>query len=155
MKHFIIAFLLLLVSCNYETTVNEYAKYSEYLNTAKSEMSYNERKVNIIVTNDAKGVVFETDSLVLYYQDTDTCKTFTTQKYYIDSVVLNGRIFTPYYTIYSGDIHIPVRQGIPDSVNYIDIELYDGCPWYSDSGYKVLRSIQFGDPIVEDWIYDN
>lgn len=149
MKHFIIAFLLLLVSCNYETTVYEYST------PTKSEVSYNDRKVNVIVTNDAKGVVFETESLVLHYQDIDTCKTFITQDYYVDSVVLNGRIFTQYYTIYSGDIHIPVRQGIPDSVNYINVELYDGCPWYSDSGYKVLKSIQFGDPNVEDWIYDN
>ena len=145
MKHFIIVFLLLLVSCNYETTVYEYST------PTKAKVSYNDRKVNVIVTNDAKGIVFETDSIVLDYQDIDTCKTFTTQKYYIDSVVLNGRIFTPYYTIYNGDIHIPVRQGIPDSVNYIDVKLYDGCPWYSDSGYKVLQSIQFGDPSVEDW----
>lgn len=151
MKHFIIVFLLLLVSCNYETTINEYSEYSNYSTTTKSEVSYNERKVNVIVTNDAKGVVFETDSIVLYYQDIDICKTFTTQKYYIDSITLNGRIFTQYYTIYSGDIHIPVIQEIPDSINYIDIELYDGCPWYSDSGYKVLQSIQFGDPIIEDW----
>ncbi len=33
--------------------------------------------------------------------------------------------------------------------------LYDGCPWYSDQGTKILKSIQFGDTTVEDWSYED
>lgn len=109
-------------------------------------------KVNIIVDNQARGVIFESDSIVLHYQDRAICKSFDTEEYYIKDIVMNGSISTQHYTIYSGDIRIPIRQGIQDPINNIDVVLYDGCPWYSDSGYKVLQSIQFGDPSVEDWI---
>ena len=111
-------------------------------------------KVNIIVDNQAKGVIFESDSIVLHYLDKGICKSFDTEEYYLKDVVLQGKLYTPTYTIYNGNIRIPIRQGIQDTINNIYVELYDGCPWYSDSGYKVLQSIQFGDPSVEDWIED-
>jgi hypothetical protein len=112
-------------------------------------------KVNIIVYNQAKGVIFESDSIVLHYQDRGICKSFDTEAYYIKDIVMNGSISTQHYTIYSGDIRIPILQYIPDSINYIDVVLYDGCPWYSLNGNKVLQSIQFGNPSVEDWEEDN
>jgi hypothetical protein len=112
-------------------------------------------KVNIIVDNQAKGVIFESDSIVLHYQDRAICKSFDTEAYYIKDIVMNGSISTQHYTIYSGDIRIPILQYIPDSINYIDVVLYDGCPWYSLNGNKVLQSIQFGNPSVEDWEEDN
>jgi hypothetical protein len=112
-------------------------------------------KVNIIVYNQAKGVIFESDSIVLHYQDRAICKAFDTEEYYIKEVMLHGNLYTPYYTIYSGDIRIPIRQGIQDTINNIDVVLYDGCPWYSLDGNKVLQSIQFDNPSVEDWEEDN
>ena len=108
-------------------------------------------KVNIIVDNQAKGVIFESDSIVLHYQDREICKSFDTEAYYIEDIVMNGSISTQHYTIYSGDIRIPILQYIPDSINYIDVVLYDGCPWYSLDGNKVLQSIQFSNPDVEEW----
>lgn len=108
-------------------------------------------KVNIVVDNQAKGVIFESDSIVLHYQDRAICKSFDTEAYYIKEVMLHGNLYTPYYTIYSGDIRIPIRQGIQDTLNNIDVVLYDGCPWYSPNGNKVLQSIQFDNPNVEDW----
>ena len=112
-------------------------------------------RVNIIVDNQAKGVVFESDSIVLRYQEMGLCKTFETEAFYIDDIVLNGNIRTECYSIYSGDIRIPILQYIPDSINYIDVVLYDGCPWYSPDGNRVLQSIQFDNPNVEEWEEDN
>lgn len=108
-------------------------------------------KVNIIVDNQAMGVIFESDSIVLHYQDRAICKSFDTEEYYIKDIVMNGSISTQHYTIYSGDIRIPIRQGIQDTISNIDVVLYDGCPWYSPNGNKVLQSIQFDNPNVEDW----
>ena len=143
----IIAAVVALVSCNKEDVI---------LEPTPTRMSIMPElhKVNIIVDNQAKGVIFESDSIVLHYQDREICQSFDTEEYYLKDVVLQGKLYTPTYTIYNGNIRIPIRQGIQDTINNIDVELYDGCPWYSDSGYKVLQSIQFGDPNVEDWIED-
>lgn len=108
-------------------------------------------KVNIIVDNQAEGVIFESDSIVLHYQDRAICKSFDAEEYYLKDVVLHGKLYTPTYTIYNGDIRIPIRQGIQDTINNIDVELYDGCHWYSPNGNKVLQSIQFSNPDVEEW----
>lgn len=147
MKYLIILLTYILVSCSYDVIIDEYS-------TRLSE-SNDTHTVNIIVDNQVANVVFETDSITLYYQDKDICKTFNTKNYYIDSIVLNGRLYTPYYTIYNGGIHIPIKRKVINSINNIDIVLYDGCPWYSDSGYKILQSIQFGDPIVDNWVESN
>ena len=82
------------------------------------------------------------------------CKTFETEEFYIDDIVLNGNIRTECYSIYSGEMWIPIRQGIYDSINNIEVMLYDGCPWYSADGNRVLQSIQFDNPSVEDWEED-
>lgn len=145
MKTLIILLLCILISCNSETVLYEYTP--EVLSTQPET-----HEVNIVVDNQAENVIFETNSVILYYRDIDICKTFNTYDYYLDSVILNGKIYTPHYTIYNGNIHIPIKKGIPDSINYIDVLLYDGCPWYSDSGNRILQSIQFVDPEVEDWI---
>lgn len=108
-------------------------------------------RVNIIVDNQARGVIFESDSTVLRYQDMGLCKTFETDASYISGIVLNGNIRTEYYSIYSGDMWIPIRQGIRDSINNIQVMLYDGCPWYSADGNKILQSIQFDNPSVDGW----
>lgn len=148
MKYLIILLTCILVSCNYDIIIDEYS------DTRVSEPSC-VHKVNIIVDNQAPNVTFETDSIVLQYKEEDICKTFNTKNYYIDSIVLNGRLYTPYYTIYNGGIHIPIKRRVINSINNIDIVLYDGCPWYSDSGYKILQSIQFGDPTVDNWVESN
>ena len=143
-------FLLLssaFISCNKEDVILEPTPMSVTLTPQT-------HKVNIVVDNQAKGVIFESDSIVLHYLDKGICKSFDTEEYYLKDVVLQGKLYTPTYTIYNGNIRIPIRQGIQDTINNIYVELYDGCPWYSDSGYKVLQSIQFGDPSVEDWIED-
>lgn len=140
-------FLLLscaFISCNKEDVILEPTPMSVTLTPQT-------HKVNIVVDNQAKGVIFESDSIVLHYQDRETCKSFDTEAYYIKEVMLHGNLYTPYYTIYSGDIRIPILQYIPDSINYIDVVLYDGCPWYSLDGNKVLQSIQFSNPDVEEW----
>ena len=148
MRRLILLLLCALMSCNIETVVNEHTPM-------KQSMQDKTRRVNIVVDNQAKGVIFESDSIVLHYQDRKICKSFDTESYYIKDIVMNGSISTQHYTIYSGDIRIPILQYIPDSINYIDVVLYDGCPWYSLDGNKVLQSIQFGNPSVEDWEEDN
>lgn len=140
----IIAAVCAMVSCNKEDVILEPTPMSVTLTPQT-------HKVNIIVDNQAKGVIFESDSIVLHYQDRAICKSFDTEEYYIKEVMLHGNLYTPYYTIYSGDIRIPIRQGIQDTLNNIDVVLYDGCPWYSPNGNKVLQSIQFDNPNVEDW----
>ena len=144
----IIAGLVALVSCNKEDVI---------LEPTPTRMSIMPElhKVNIIVDNQARGVIFESDSIVLHYQDRKICKSFDAEEYYLKDVVLHGKLYTPTYTIYNGDIRIPIRQGIQDTINNIDVVLYDGCPWYSPNGNKVLQSIQFGNPSVEDWEEDN
>lgn len=133
------------MSCNVESVVCE-------PKLLKSALEDESRVVNIVVDNQAEGVVFATDSVELHCQERGVCKTFETEKYYIGDIILHGSLYTPHYTIYSGDIRIPIRQDIQDSINYIDVTLYDGCPWYSESGNKILQSIQFGEPNVEeDW----
>lgn len=144
MRRLILLLLCALMSCNIETVVNEHTPM-------KQSMQDKTRRVNIIVDNQAKGVIFESDSIVLHFQDREICKSFDTEAYYIKDIVMNGSISTQHYTIYSGDIRIPILQYIPDSINYIDVVLYDGCPWYSLDGNKVLQSIQFDNPNVEDW----
>lgn len=144
----IITAVVALVSCNKEAIILEPTSMSVTLTPQT-------HKVNIIVDNQAKGVIFESDSIVLHYQDRAICKSFDTEEYYIGEVMLHGNLYTPYYTIYSGDIRIPIRQGIQDPINNIDVVLYDGCPWYSPDGNKILQSIQFGNPSVEDWEEDN
>lgn len=140
----IIAAVCAMVSCNKENVILEPTQTSVTL-------APQTHKVNIIVDNQAKGVIFESDSIVLHYQDRAICKSFDTEEYYIKEVMLHGKLYTPTYTIYSGDIRIPIRQGIQDTLNNIDVVLYDGCPWYSPNGNKVLQSIQFDNPSVEDW----
>lgn len=144
----IITGLVALVSCNKEDVILEPTPMSVTLTPQT-------HKVNIVVDNQAKGVIFESDSIVLHYQDREICKSFDTEAYYIKDIVMNGSIYTQHYTIYSGDIRIPIRQGIQDPISNIDVVLYDGCPWYSPNGNKVLQSIQFGNPSVEDWEEDN
>ena len=144
----IITAVVALVSCNKEDVILEPTPMSVTLTPQT-------HKVNIVVDNQAKGVIFESDSIVLHYQDREICQSFDTEAYYIKDIVMNGSIYTQHYTIYSGDIRIPIRQYIPDSINYIDVVLYDGCPWYSLDGNKILQSIQFGNPSVEDWEEDN
>jgi hypothetical protein len=144
----IIAAVAAMVSCNKEDVILEPTP-------ASMTLAPQTHKVNIIVDNQAKGVIFESDSIVLHYQDRAICKAFDTEEYYIKEVMLHGNLYTPYYTIYSGDIRIPIRQGIQDTINNIDVVLYDGCPWYSPNGNKVLQSIQFDNPSVEDWEEDN
>jgi hypothetical protein len=144
-------FLLLssaFISCNKEDVILEPTPMSVTL-------APQIHKVNIIVDNQAKGVIFESDSIVLHYQDREICKSFDTEEYYLKDVVLQGKLYTPTYTIYNGNIRIPIRQGIQDTINNIDVVLYDGCPWYSPNGNKVLQSIQFDNPSVEDWEEDN
>jgi hypothetical protein len=140
----IITGLMAMVSCNKEDVI---------LEPTPTRMSIMPElhKVNIIVDNQAKGVIFESDSIVLHYQDRGICKSFDTEAYYIKDIVMNGSISTQHYTIYSGDIRIPIRQSIQDTINNIDVVLYDGCPWYSLDGNKVLQSIQFSNPDVEEW----
>ena len=142
MKYLVILLLSILVSCNNETIIDSTRLFTQ-LETYE---------VNIIVNNQSENIIFETDSLILYYKDKDICKTFNTKNYYLDSVVLKGKLYTSYYTLYDGNIHIPIEKCMYDSINYIDVILYDECPWYSDSGNKILRSIQFGDADVADWI---
>ena len=144
----IIAAVVAMGSCNKEDAILEPTPTSVTL-------APQTHKVNIIVDNQAKGVIFESDSIVLHYQDRAICKSFDTEEYYIKEVMLHGNLYTPYYTIYSGDIRIPIRQGIQDTINNIDVVLYDGCPWYSPNGNKVLQSIQFDNPSVDDWEEDN
>ena len=144
----IIAAVVALVSCNKEDVILEPTPMSVTITPQT-------HKVNIVVDNQAKGVIFESDSIVLHYQDREICKSFDTEAYYIKDIVMNGSIYTQHYTIYSGDIRIPIRQGIRDSINNIQVMLYDGCPWYSADGNKILQSIQFGNPSVEDWEEDN
>lgn len=144
----IITAVVAMVSCNKEDVILEPTPMSVTLTPQT-------HKVNIIVDNQARGVIFESDSIVLHYQDRAICKSFDTEEYYIGEVMLHGNLYTPYYTIYSGDIRIPIRQGIQDPINNIDVVLYDGCPWYSPNGNKVLQSIQFGNPSVDDWEEDN
>ena len=144
----IITAVVAMVSCNKEDVILEPTPMSVTL-------APQTHKVNIIVDNQARGVIFESDSIVLHYQDRAICKSFDTEEYYIKDIVMNGSISTQHYTIYSGDIRIPIRQGIQDPINNIDVVLYDGCPWYSPNGNKVLQSIQFGNPSVEDWEEDN
>lgn len=132
------------ISCNKEEIILEPTPTSATLTPQT-------HKVNIIVDNQAKGVIFESDSIVLHYQDREICKSFDTEAYYIKDIVMNGSIYTQHYTIYSGDIRIPIRQSIQDTINNIDVVLYDGCPWYSPNGNKVLQSIQFSNPDVEEW----
>lgn len=148
MRRLTLLLLCTLISCNIENTISE---------PTPTRMTFSPElhKVNIIVDNQAKGVIFESDSIVLHYQDRGICKSFDTEAYYIKDIVMNGSISTQHYTIYSGDIRIPILQYIPDSINYIDVVLYDGCPWYSADGNKVLQSIQFDNPSVEDWEEDN
>ena len=140
-------FLLLssaFISCNKEDVILEPTPMSVTITPQT-------HKVNIVVDNQAKGVIFESDSIVLHYQDMGLCKTFETDASYISDIVLNGNIRTEYYSIYSGDMWIPIRQGIRDSINNIQVMLYDGCPWYSADGNKILQSIQFDNPNMEDW----
>ena len=144
MRHLILLLLCVLMSCNIETVVNEHIPM-------KQSMQDKTRQVNIIVDNQAKGVIFESDSIVLHYQDRAICKSFDTEEYYLKDVVLQGKLYTPTYTIYNGNIRIPIRQGIQDTISNIDVVLYDGCPWYSLDGNKVLQSIQFSNPDVEEW----
>lgn len=144
----IIAAVVALGSCNKESIILEPTPTSATLMPQT-------HKVNIIVDNQARCVIFESDSIVLHYQDRAICKSFDTEEYYIKEVMLHGNLYTPYYTIYSGDIRIPIKQHINDSINYIDVVLYDGCPWYSLDGNKVLQSIQFDNPSVDDWEEDN
>ena len=148
MRRLILLLLCVLMSCNIETVVNEHTPM-------KQSVQDKTHRVNIVVDNQAKGVIFESDSIVLHYQDRAICKSFDTEEYYIGEVMLHGNIYTPCYTIYSGDIRIPIRQGIQNPINNIDVVLYDGCPWYSLDGNKVLQSIQFGNPSVENWEEDN
>lgn len=148
MRRLILLLLCALMSCNIETVVNEHTPM-------KQSMQDKTRRVNIIVDNQAEGVIFESDSIVLHYLDKGICKSFDTEEYYIKDVVLQGKLYTPTYTIYNGNIRIPIRQGIQDTINNIDVVLYDGCPWYSRNGNKVLQSIQFDNPSVEDWEEDN
>lgn len=143
-KRLSILFLFAIVSCNNEVIISQPTPTRRYVTPSH-------RKVNIIVDNQTKGVIFETDSIVLHYQERKTCKSFDTEEYYLKDVVLQGKLYTPTYTIYNGDIRIPILQYIPDSINNIDVVLYDGCPWYSLDGNKVLQSIQFGNPDVEEW----
>lgn len=147
MRHLILLLLCVLMSCNIETVVNEHTPM-------KQSMQDKTHRVNIVVDNQAKGVIFESDSIVLHYQDMGLCKTFETDASYISDIVLNGNIRTEYYSIYSGDMWIPIRQGIRDSINNIQVMLYDGCPWYSADGNEILQSIQFGNPDVDDWEED-
>ena len=148
MRRLTLLLLCTLISCNIENTISEPTP-------TRMAIMPELHKVNIIVDNQAKGVIFESDSIVLHYQDREICKSFDTEAYYIKDIVMNGSISTQHYTIYSGDIRIPILQYIPDSINYIDVVLYDGCPWYSADGNKVLQSIQFDNPSVEDWEEDN
>ena len=140
----IIAGLVAMVSCDKEDVILEPTP-------TRMAIMPELHKVNIIVDNQAKGVIFESDSIVLHYQDRKICKSFDTEEYYIKDIVMNGSIYTQHYTIYSGDIRIPIRQGIQDTISNIDVVLYDGCPWYSLDGNKVLQSIQFSNPDVEEW----
>ena len=148
MRRLTLLLLCTLISCNIENTISEPTP-------TRMAIMPELHKVNIIVDNQAKGIIFESDSIVLHYQDREICKSFDTEAYYIKDIVMNGSISTQHYTIYSGDIRIPILQYIPDSINYIDVVLYDGCPWYSLNGNKVLQSIQFDNPSVEDWEEDN
>lgn len=62
MKYLIILLTCILVSCNYDIIIDEYS------DTRVSESSC-VHKVNIIVDNQAPNVTFETDSIVLKYQE--------------------------------------------------------------------------------------
>ncbi|MBR4886814.1 MAG: hypothetical protein IKU16_06005 [Muribaculaceae bacterium] len=140
----LLVLLCTLTACNLEAVVNEPMPIKQ----ATPDVSH---RVDVIVDNQAEGVVFETDSVVLHYQEVGICKTFVTDASYIDSIVLNGELRTQHYPIYSGNILIPIGISLRDPINHIELMLYDGCPWYSADGNKVLQSIQFGEPNVEDW----
>ena len=93
----IIAAVVVIVSCNKEDVILEPTQTSVTL-------APQTHKVNIIVDNQARGVIFESDSIVLHYQDRAICKSFDTEEYYIKEVMLHANLYTSYYTIYNGDI---------------------------------------------------
>lgn len=144
MRIVLLVLLCTLTACNLEAVVNESMPIKQSTTDAY-------HRVDVIVDNQAEGVVFETDSVVLHYQEVGICKTFVTDASYIESIVLNGELRTHHYPIYSGNILIPIHMSVRDSINHIELMLYDGCPWYSADGNKVLQSIQFDNPNVEEW----
>lgn len=148
MKYIISILLFLCCTACHTETIDIPKSKREYPTYRTSSSTHT---VNIIVENKAVNTIFETDAKVINYGDYDTCKTFNTDLQYLDSIVLIGSISTKTYNIYNGNIHIPVGKRIIKDTNNINLKLYDGCPWYNDYGGKILQSIQFGNPEVEDW----
>lgn len=103
-------------------------------------------KFNII--NKAENVILYVEEHIVEYNDTILLNDVKLNEKK-DTLILNGKIETKTYSIYEGLMYIPLNQYYTNN-----IILFDGCPWYSKDGYKLLQSIQF-DATVNDWQDEN
>ena len=170
---YIITFIIMLLfSCSIDTIVDDPQNtynIQDSINIAEesSKIDTINTILNLNIINDAKNVILNVNSL--YIEGIEELKTdtfyFNDTILYNDSlifkiklnpqylynrvyVILNGKIYTTNYLIYKGLIIIPIQPGyINEGDNFLDLVLYNNCPWYyygdNNEKYKILNAIEF------------
>ena len=163
--------ILFLPSCiiNEVEEIND--SYQKELSS--KSMRNNSYDININIINNAKNITLTFNEIkiigkenykdsinnncVINYLETINISSFKEKlqkSQVISKVILNGNVKTDSYTIYEGNIIIPINKTITKENNIIYLMLYNGCPWYTEDGYGILQSITFN-VTVDEWSEEN
>lgn len=124
--------------------------------------------VYLTVKNNAPNVTLTIDSCFVYNYDVDIatpCIIETGDEVTFDTFTMNlhgngklffllyGKLDTTPITLYDGLMYVPVDTMVISEEIFIELELYDNCPWYYEYEgryMKVLQSIEFS-ASVDNW----
>lgn len=138
---------LFITSCVIDEVIE--TKQNEINEELVSKSVENEKPIlNFNIINKAENVILNINKYNLEYNDTILLKDVNLNEKK-DTLILNGELKNDSYSIYKGLMYIPLNQYYTNN-----IILFDGCPWYSKNGYKLLQSIQF-DVTVNDQQNEN
>lgn len=164
LKLIIMSLLFLCVSCSEIIIIDENPLYISQQTSANEDRGYIFLEIEIgnnavDVTLNIDSVEFDSpygvlqvmcDEVTVMYQDSvqiDHIELSTNnRKQGPCTVLLYGRVYYRMHTIYEGLIYIPISGSLQPGQNYLELNLYDGCPWYYQQNgcfYKLLQSIQF------------
>lgn len=162
--YFILAIVLAIISLCIKTIIVESTSNEEKL-LSKSIEEEEGCYVYLTVKNNAPNVTLTIDSCFVYNYDFNIatpCVIETGEETTFDAFTMKphgngklvfliyGKLDTDTIRLYDGLMYVPISRF---EETFMELELYDGCPWYCEyEGHyvKVLQSIGF-DVSVEGW----
>ena len=164
--YFMLAIVLAIISSCIKTIIVESTSNEKMLlsKSIEEEDCY----VYLTVKNNAPNVTLTIDSCFVYNYDFNVatpCILETGEETIFDAFAMKpygngklvflvyGKVDTDTMRLYDGLMYVPAKKVVASTDTFIELEFYDGCPWYYEyKGHyiKVLQSIRF-DVSVEGW----